>query len=103
MALGVGYSSDAARGSLEDRCWMSAFPGITRCSWARQQMRVLDRERDAILCKVRHGPLAHADGSSAKAEVKFLGRPFSYLGYLEREDRPNQWLLADGMFAYGEW
>lgn len=103
MALGVGYSSDAARGSLEDRCWMSAFPGITRCSWARQQMRVLDRERDAILCKVRHGPLAHADGSPAKAEVKFLGRPFSYLGYLEREDRPNQWLLADGMFAYGEW
>lgn len=103
MALGVGYSSDAERGSAEDRCWMSAFPGITRCPWTRQQMRKLDRERDAVLCKVRHGPLAHLDGTPAKADVKFLGRPFSYVGYLEREDRPDQWLLTDNVSVYSEW
>lgn len=111
VALGVGYCSNALRGSAADLCWLAAFPGITPCTWTIRQMRLLDREREAVLCNVRHGPFALSDGEKRKIAPKFLGKPFSYLAYLERVDRLDLRAVEvstsqgekTGFAAYGEW
>lgn len=100
MALGVGYSTDANRGDINDRCWMATFSGITRCGFTKQQMRELDRERGAVLCKLRHRTFA-CDGNVISSKYNFfLGRPFSYIGYLERENRPNPLSFGKDMSIY---
>ena len=51
-------------------------------------------------------PLMILDTEKSKNEngkKSFLGRPFSYMGYLEREERPNKYGFMDGVPAYGEW
>lgn len=100
MSIGVGYSPWECMGSSADRCWMAAFPGITNSHWTRLQMKQLDHSRDQVICAVRHGCLKSKNENGKKS---FLGRPFSYMGYLEREERPNKYGFMDGVPAYGEW
>lgn len=110
IALGVGYVPNALRGSAKDLCWLSAFPGITACTWTKRQMRWLDRERDAVLCKVRHNLLIDQSDDEFKFFPKFAGKPFSYLAYLERLERPtfhcqgfSQEKLLGNKVSYDEW
>jgi len=101
-ALGVGYAPQQLMGSERDRCWAAAFPGIKSNCWTRKQMRELDRLRDRIIGSVGHGVLV-TDNPESPIRKLFLGRPFSYLGFLEREDRPSKLVLMNGYEAYGEW
>lgn len=100
ISIGVGYSSWECMGNSADRCWMAAFPGITNSHWTRLQMKKLDRSRDRVICAVKYGCLkSKKEGES----TSFFGRPFSYKGFLEREERPDKYSFMDGVPAYGEW
>ena len=100
MSIGVGYSPWECMGNSADRCWMAAFPGITNTRWTRLQMRQLDYLRDQVMCAVKHGCLKAKNEDGRKV---FWGRPFSYRGFLERDERPNKYDFMDGFSAYGEW
>ena len=100
LAVGIGYSPWECMGNKEDKCWMAAFPGISDSPRTRLQMKRLDRSRDSVLCVVRHGCLNSKDDGGSK---RFLGKPFSYRGFLEREERPIRHVFMDGVSAYGEW
>lgn len=100
VAVGIGYSPWEHIGDSEDRCWMAAFPGITDSPRTRVQMKQLDRSRDRVLCVVRHGCLNSIGDDGPK---RFLGKPFSYRGFLEREERSNRHAFMGGVPAYGEW
>ncbi|MBR3220956.1 MAG: hypothetical protein IKF72_01885 [Kiritimatiellae bacterium] len=100
ISIGVGYSPWECMGNSADRCWMAAFPGITNSRWTRLQMKKLDRSRDRVISAVKHGCLK----SKKEGEpTSFFGRPFSYRGFLEREERPDKYSFMDGVPAYGEW
>jgi len=100
VAVGIGYSPWEHMGDSEDRCWMAAFPGITDSPRTRVQMKQLDRTRDSVLCVVRNGCLSSIGDDRPK---RFLGKPFSYRGFLEREERSNRHAFMGGVPAYGEW
>ena len=100
VAVGVGYSPWERMGDSKDRCWIAAFPGISDSPRTRLQMKRLDRSRDSVLCAVRNGCLNSKDDGGPK---RFLGKPFSYRGFLEREERSNRHDFMNGVSAYGEW
>lgn len=101
-ALGVGYAPQQLMGTALDRSWAAAFPGIVSNPWTRGQMRELDRLRDRIIGSIGHGVLASEDRSTPVRRF-FLGRPYSYMGFLDRENRPSKYMLMNGYEAYGEW
>ena len=100
ISIGVGYSPWECMGNSSDRCWMAAFPGITNSHWTHLQMKQLDRSRDQVICAIKHGYLSSKDEGGRKF---FSGRPFSYMGFLEREERFNKYGFMGGVPAYGEW
>ena len=66
------------------RCWAAAFPNLAGRASAdcRLQMRSLDVLRERLLRFPGNGFMKASSGF-------FLGRPFSYLGYLLRIERPS--------------
>ena len=100
-AIGVGYAPRELMGSRDDRCWMAAFPGITPSRWTRVQTKRLDRVRDDILHSLfKDDDLRHGIPG---AVMPYLGRPYSYRGFLERLERSDRVVFAQGLSVYGEW
>jgi len=92
-AIGVGYDAFGSRRG-DELSWMAAFPRMTRCGFARNQMRKLDSLRGKIVSSVRRK-------LEAKSSSSYLGRPFSYYGYLmEVERHENFW---NDFQSYSEW
>lgn len=91
IAKGVGYVT----AKVEDCgfCWAGAFPNITNCIETRQQMRHLDNVREGMLCKV-WTTLASlkqnlfSQNATFKIRHRYKGRPFSYIGFLDKASRP---------------
>lgn len=92
-SIGVGYSTinDPIGGA---RCWMSAFPRITRSSFALNQMRKMDSVRGRIVASVKK----HI---GSKGQGGFLGRPYSYFGYLKNVERHRR--FPGDARSYSEW
>lgn len=82
VAKGIGFlRAGAIRG--DSLCWAAAFPNLrkTASRECEMQMKVIDAARD----KMMHFPKETIPGPRY-----FFGRPFSYLGYLIREPRPDR-------------
>lgn len=83
VAKGVGYMKSGTI-PKDGLCWAAAFPNVTKNVACAQQMRRLDRVRSRCL-----GALRRVLGLKGKA-VCFVGRPYSYLGYLMKMKRPER-------------
>lgn len=82
IAKGVGYVTAKVKDC--HLCWAGAFTRVTNCADTRMQMRRLDRVREGMLCKVWK-MLPKVCG---KERRRYMGRPFSYYGFLEKAVRP---------------
>lgn len=85
ITKGVGYVTAKVKDC--DMCWVGAFPGVTKCSDTKMQMRCLDRVREGMLAKVwsvlwKEGKIVQRIGIETR---RYKGRPFSYYAFLEKE------------------
>ena len=77
VSKGVGYLRSGPFAETGGTCWMSAFPDV-RGAACERQLRQLDAVRANILY-----PLQKLAGTR-----RYLGRPASYCGFLDRVERP---------------
>ena len=93
IAKGVGYVT----AKVQDcgMCWAGAFPNVTACADTKMQMRRLDHVREGMLCKVWNAIRSRETRDPTDAARRcdrparrYKGRPFSYLGFLEKAVRP---------------
>jgi hypothetical protein len=81
VAKGVGYLR-AGPVPRDGICWAAAFPNLTKNAVCARQMRTLDFVRERALGAVRR--------VLALSGMRYLGRPSSYYGYLQKLERPSQ-------------
>lgn len=81
IAKGVGYLR-AGPVPKDGICWAAAFPNLTKNAVCARQMRTLDFVRERALGAVRR--------VLALKGMRYLGRPSSYYGYLQKLKRPAQ-------------
>lgn len=86
VAKGVGYLR-AGPVPKDGICWAAAFPNLTKNAVCARQMRTLDFVRERALGAVRR--VLGAAGVRA-LPLRYLGRPSSYYGYLQKVKSPAQ-------------
>ena len=93
VAKGVGYLR-AGPVPNDGICWAAAFPNLTKNVVCARQMRTLDFVRERALGAVRR--------VLALKGMRYLGRPSSYYGYLQKLERPAQGQRKSAILPYSE-
>ena len=97
VAIGVGRQNQRiSRPSQRQLCWIDAFPLLTSNHYTLNQMRRLDTRRGRVINSIKRH--LHVDSLSAIEEKKtkekqepkplFFGKPFSYVGLLQKVMSP---------------
>lgn len=87
VAIGVGRRNQRlSRPSQRQLCWVDAFPLLTSNQYTLNQMRRLDKRRGRVINAIMRR--LHVDSPSEIEEQQpkklFFGKPFSYVGLLEK-------------------
>ncbi len=108
VALGVGRMKQRlSHPSQRQLCWVDAFPLLQPNRYTRNQMRRMDRRRGRVLSTIKRQlrvrPPDKTDGDGDREKPMFLGKPYSYLGFIEKAKCfTRRKRGGDGMRAYWE-
>lgn len=100
VAMGVGYST-LRHPEIGNRCWLAAFPSVTKDGPASRQLRRLDSKRGHVVSALKKTLGLKSGKLPCGQRYGYYGRPYSYYGIMTDAERHSSY--PDNPLAYGEW